>query len=224
MLGALLGGLGSSAMQSSLFNPGALFDFGLNYASAKAGRDWAGHQADKAMEFSERMASTQHQREVADLRAAGLNPVLSASKGGPGAAAPGGVVAGAPQMPELSSASSNLSMRRLVDQQLKTESERTRGERHRSDEAEDRQKITEFERRVLGALEHNFKSNGVSTEAERRLEEAKAGSTAARIERELDEASGELLRSLRRLGISGGSAAQILNLLRERGARSVPRR
>lgn len=52
-------------------------------------------QAATAMQFSERMASTQHQREVKDLYAAGLNPILSGT-GGMGAAAPSGVAGHSP--------------------------------------------------------------------------------------------------------------------------------
>lgn len=51
--------------------------------------DFSHAEAGRQMDFQERMANTQHRREVADLYAAGLNPILSGT-GGMGAVAPAG--------------------------------------------------------------------------------------------------------------------------------------
>lgn len=52
--------------------------------------EWSAEQAMKQMDFQREMSNTAHQREMADLKAAGLNPVLSANAG---ASTPSGAMA-----------------------------------------------------------------------------------------------------------------------------------
>lgn len=81
MLGALLGGLLAGGLSAA----------GTAYQAKKA-KDAAGDQ----QVFQQRMSDTAHQREMADMRKAGLNPILSA--GGQGASSPAGAMAVVPNI------------------------------------------------------------------------------------------------------------------------------
>lgn len=65
--------------------------FNLIKQTTQENNAWSAAQAQKQMDFQREMSNTAHQREIADLKAAGLNPVLSAKLGG--ASTPSGAMA-----------------------------------------------------------------------------------------------------------------------------------
>lgn len=69
----------------------ALIGGAVSYLGGRSANKEGKKEAQRNRDFQERMSSTAHQRQVSDLRAAGLNPALAYGQGG--ASTPSGAVA-----------------------------------------------------------------------------------------------------------------------------------
>lgn len=187
-----------------------------NSASAKSVRmqtDYQQWALGNQQEFARNMAETAHQREVVDLRRAGLNPILSGTGGRGNPQSPGAVPSGASYKAENVAAgavSSALALQRqrqemsLMRQQERTSRQGELTERNVTEQEGYNANILRIESEAQQRAAHG--KGYLESRAAEIAAGARRRAAADRIEGDIDtEGSGEILRRLERGGNAAGS-------------------
>lgn len=165
-------------------------------AALIGGNIYSAKQAQRASEgqinFQDTMSRTAHQREVADLRLAGLNPILSAT-GGPGASTPPG--AQPQKFPELDRAIASAAQ--LANVRADTSLKREQGNFVANDAWRSSAQRTNYEANTDLALQQRLTERERTREAEWNANSARWNYERSKAQGKFEESLGTEARGLR---------------------------
>lgn len=188
---------------------------------------WSGKEASKLRNWQRDMSDTSHQREVVDLRKAGLNPILSGT-GGPGASTPSGAQAATPEFSRGMSSAVML-RQQLRNAQAEEEKLHTAASLDQALTQESKGRTDLNAQQIEGvSIENRFKANRATGELMKLQEEIQnlrttRESTGVDIRRkslELDALAKNSIALLENLGAPGQAVARQITEIMQGGGTS----